>query len=795
MAKTTTAAIPDDEDDPATTSSGSPGVGSPYPPTGMSTIDAPLLTKDGKQLDLEARSVKTTAHALNIVSGTAQNNRTRAARTADIQSLHDGAPPRSAGLNADQGKSWQSNASTGWLSGIVGKVAQRFVNAIISQIYVSSSSLPTSVPDWKTKTDLLRAKFTNLIRAWDGNTGLINSLCVEDVLQGYTYAVFLDPYTYKPVMFKQDKAFVPELSGQHARDLQFFVAKMDYRLDEFISLFRDESAAAEVGYDIENCVQAANQAMMADPRADATTTQFRNFVDMINEGTLGLSFTNSSARIVPVWLLFNREYDGKVSFWLLRRDEGSNSGTAMAGVKLRFSFKLFKSMEDVLAMFSFEPGNGCIHSSKGLGRKLANLAVMKELFRNGIIDNSRMSGLTILRVDAKDKTKFAPTVLSPFIMLDKSIEIPQQQIVANAEAYRIVDTAIDGWAEQAVGAYLTQQLNDSAKTDKTATEASIDARREMESADIQIRRVLDQFANLTQIQQLRAMSEDNISDARAIYKKILDDAEADKPEIYEGHADTDPLCLRFLVEAMQVGISDEELVLWRDSPASPYAHVSDKPIQQGLAAVKQGFGNSTSVDQNVLDGMIIEGMVGADAAKQIFIPQANTTLQIEASRKQVEESATMSVTSLPIAVSPRDNHIIEGETVQKILTAVAPGLADPQADPKVLKNAELNLNHLGEHLQAATQLGQNKDPRFKELEKFYEGFKGQLQQVVQIVAQSAAAQAQVTQQIRQEVGSGIVNLPSQMSAVPGVPLDSATGSPGELPASVIPPAPQARFAA
>ena len=369
------------------------GQGSPLPAIGIATIDAPERTRNGygDSLKLEARSVKTVDHAWNICKATEQNNRTRAARTADIQSLHDGEPPRSSAAQTERGKSWQSNASTNWLAGIVGRVSQRFVNSIISQIYVTSSALPSMVGSSKPKTDLMRAKFTKLIRSWDGNTGLINSLAVETALQGYAYAVFLDPYTYKPTMFKQDRAFVPEQSGQHARDLQFFVAKMDYRLDEFLDLFKDEEAAKEVGYDIPNCVYAANNARMMDPREDATTTQFRKFVEMINEGVLGLTFTSTGPRIVSCWLLFNREYDGQVSFWLVHRDTGK---------MLRFSFKLFPKMQDAIAMFSFEPGNGCIHSSKGLGRKLASLTIMKELFRNGIIDNSRMSGLMVLRVDS-----------------------------------------------------------------------------------------------------------------------------------------------------------------------------------------------------------------------------------------------------------------------------------------------------------------------------------------------------------------------------------------------------------
>lgn len=725
------------DDTPQTDSGGS----SALPTTDQATIDAPATNKAGTALILEAKSVKSISHANNICTAVEANNRQRAARTADLQSLHDGQPPHSAAGQLEKAKSWQSNASTNWLAGIVGRVSQRFVNAIISQIYVSSSALPENFPEAKTKTDLMRMKFTQLVRSWDGYTGFINAECTETTLQGYCYAVFLDPYTWKPTFFKQDRAFVPEMSGQHARDLQFFVAKMDYRLDEFIALFRDEDSAREVGYDIDNCVFAANHAQMADPRADATTTQYRKFVEMINEGAIGLSFTNTGARIVPCWLLFNREYDGQVSFWLIARDSGK---------QLRFSFKLFPSMQHAISMFSFEPGNGCIHSSKGLGRKLANLAVMKELFRNSIIDNGRISGLTIIRADAADKSKFAPAIVAPFVIIDKSIEIPQQQFTANGEEYRIIDQLIDSWAEQAVGAYISQQLDDRGRTERTATEATIDARRETEAADIQIRRQLDQFASMTQVQQRRAFSDDYIAEARNLFNTIV--ALAENPQIaYEGHQNMDAEVLRTLVEIMEGGVSDEEIRLWRESPCSHYAHVTDAAVSQGLTAVAQAYSGNPNVDQAELVYRNIEGMVGADLAKRLFIPSADQTATSEAVRQQTIESVTMGTSSLPLPVSPRDNHILHGQTVQKLLTEIAaPMLSNPQADPATAKIAELNLNHLGEHLQMAAQTDVAKTPQFKELEKFYAGFKNQLAQVVQIKEQAQVAQAAVAEQIRTE---------------------------------------------
>lgn len=736
------------------------------PTTGQATIDAPATNQAGTELKLEARSVKSIAHANNICKATEQNNRTRAARTADIQALHDGQPPHSAAGQLEKAKSWQSNASTNWLAGIVGRVAQRFVSAIISQTYATNSALPDNLPDAKTKTDFLRMKFTQLVRSWDGDTGFINAECTETTLQGYCYAVFLDPYTWKPTFFKQDRAFVPEMSGQHARDLQFFVAKMDYRLDEFIALFRDEDAAKEVGYDIDNCVYAANHATMADPREDATTTQFRKFVEMINEGSIGLSFTNTGARIVPCWLLFNREYDGQVSFWLIGRDSGK---------QLRFSFKLFPSMQDAIAMFSFEPGNGCIHSSKGLGRKLANLAVMKELFRNSIIDNARISGLTIIRADAADKSKFAPAIVAPFVIVDKSVEIPQQQFSANGETYKVIDSMIDAWAEQAVGAYITQQIDDSGKTEKTATEATIDAKRETEAADIQIRRQLDQFSNMRQIQQKRTYSDDNIAEAKTIFDAIVAGA-ANEDAIYDGKQ-TDSVTLRNIVEILEFGVKPEELKLWRASPCSPYAHVTDAAVQHGLSAVATKYTGNPNIDQAELVFRDVEAMAGADLAKKLFIPTADQTVLAEAERQQQMESIAMSTSNLPLPVSPRDNHIVHGQTIQKMLTTIAaPLLAKTDTSEATSKIAELNLNHLGEHLQMAAATDLRKTPQFKELEKFYEGFKNQLAQVVQINAEAKVATDAVTSQIRNE---GIAS-----PAAPASTLDESAAAPAGSPVAV-----------
>jgi hypothetical protein len=154
----------------------------------------------------------------------------------------------------------------------------------------------------------------------------------------------------------------------------------------------------------------------------------------------------------------------------------------------------------------------------------------------------------------------------------------------------------------------------------------------------------------------------------------------------------------------------------------------------------------------------------------------------EAKRQQMIESTTMMSSQLPMPVSPRDNHLIHGQTIQELLTTIAaPVLSSPNPPPELMKATELNLNHLLEHLKVGSSMGLNKDPAFGELEKFAMGFKAQLEQVVQINTATAATTAVVQDKIRAE---GLPPAPEEeapLETAPGVPA-APIPFPSEAPA-------------
>lgn len=703
--------------------------------SGVVSIEAPPLVPgtsadNHPQLDFNARSIRSADQAWDLCKATESANKLRSERATLMELEYTGQPPYSQGAQIELAQSWESNISTGVMQGIVDRKVLRFTNAITGQIYLTRSSLPTTWPNWKQKSDLFDIHTTRLIQGWEHYETFISSSAKEDVLHGYGYAVFLDPFTWTPKFFKQDTAYVPDTSSQNAADLQFFVIKQDYLLHEFIDLFRDEKAAAEMGYKVENCVMAANNSEVKSPREDATTTEYRKFAEFISDGVLGLTYAASAPRIVKTYLLWNREYDGRVSFWIISRDDGT---------LLRFAPKIYKNFTEVTTLFSFQPGNGHLHSSKGLGRMLIGVVKATEKVRNKAIDNTFIGGLMVLKSPTKDRNKLQPVVHAPFIVMDSSIEELGSRFPINAKEFAEADTRLQTWIEQAGSSYLQAQVDATGKP-QTATEVSIDNAREQETQDITEGRWLNQTMRLFQTMQGRAYSDPNLAEGQALFQQIANGTQ-ETEEFYD-NTTGDRRCIQTVVDLLKDGMTIDEIKILRRAPAQGYAHTDDAVTSQGILAVKKGYTGNPNVDQVELDKRSVEALAGPDAAKALIIDQPDQTILAEATRMQMQESATMEALGQQVPVSPRDNHLIHGDVVMKLLQALGTQISQLGVDDSVMKQAELNLNHLGDHLQQYLQRGGvTQDQQYKILNDFYRTFKASLAQAVQIHEAARVADA------------------------------------------------------
>ena len=724
------------------------------------TIEAPEIKQNG-MLDLKGLSVRDHKHALNICNTLEQLNRRRSARCAAIQAWYDGQAPRSADMAAQRGQNWQSNFTSRHLAGLVDPAVMRAVQSINGQVYITKSTLPHHFADWKSKSDTFQSVTTRLIRSWDGFSSFLGKVAQENFLHGYAFAVWMDAETWKPTFYKQEDFFVQDKATQEVNKLQCFCARHDYQLHEFLELFMDSEAAELAGYDIENCIFSANHATIDSPHSDAYINNFRKFEDMIAEGTLGLTYTGAAgARIVKTWMLWNKEYDGKVSFWIIDRDSGK---------LLRYVNRAFDKMSEVLSLFTLEPANGTIHSSNGIGRKVIGLSVATEKSRNAMVDQAVMASVTMLKMPAKDRSKFAPVQMGPFTVFDSTIEVIQDKPAANTSMYADLDMRMQGWAQQATGSYITAMLRNDGK-DKTATQSAIDNQREQEQGDAVRSRWVDQFCKLVNQMQVRAYSDEAIKQAKNLFDESTSNPEYKAPT--EDEVGPEVLAL---LELFTFGLEESDIKYLRKAPASGLATVEDALSGRGIAAVVQVYSGNPNVNQTELIKRNIEQMAGPEAAKTLVIQDVDQTVAAEAIRAQLLEASTMLNLGVPVPVSSRDNHMVHAATLKQVIQATFPELSqNPTPNPKLMKAIELGLNHLAGHLAAAHAAG-IKTPELAELDSFHAKTLADVKNVVQIQANAAVGSqvgAAVGAQVAQGAAAQAQNTPPEAPAAqPEQPVD------------------------
>jgi hypothetical protein len=171
-------------------------------------------------------------------------------------------------------------------------------------------------------------------------------------------------------------------------------------------------------------------------------------------------------------------------------------------------------------------------------------------------------------------------------------------------------------------------------------------------------------------------------------------------------------------------------------------------------------------DQNKLDEMAGNRMIGFQTTKEIYVPQPSQTSDIEAQRQQQMEWTTM-LGGIGVMVSQRDPHMQHFQTIVPAVAdhlKIASQMPPVQVPKDLLQACKLGATHAEAHIQALMQQGANQRQlkpqilQMKDLEKM-------LNQLVQKVTQ-AEMMAQQMQMLAAQTG-GMAGMPGGPGGPPG----------------------------
>ena len=631
----------------------------------------PSTPELNRRMEGERLAVETAGQAEQVCLGLIEENKDRIVAAQEVQKELDAIEPiYNPQELAEAGKGWMSNVSTGALSAVAERVIPRLVLRVKTSKYLTASTLSAATPDYATKTEAYRNAVSQMIRSWPKFNIFLPRLAKEMVDHGYSYAYWTDPVEWRPKIARVDRAFVPNGTEQ-GEPPQFFMVKEYYRVNELWDMIKDRQAAEESGYDIDNVVEAINNAAPINLPSEGDESEARQYEDLKREMVASYGYAQGS-NTVEVWHLFVTEYNGKVSQWMLHGDTKQ---------ELFFAEERYESMDDVVVITPFQIGNGTVHGSLGVGKLAYDLAREIEKNRNASMDGFRnRMRMVIEYADPSDK----PEV--PLEIVDEAIFVMGGKTSGNAgmfpdnvEGGIVQDEFLRKLLEQKIGVYLFEPLTPQAP--KTATEAQIIALEGEELKNSVLDNWLSSFARLVAAISRRALGglsdDENAQELRESLLEIMDEDE-----------------LQFLID---------------HTPTQTIVDVTDADNQRITAWLESKVGNP-SYNQHEIQRLQGSLLVGADIVSQVLLPINDPTEEAEQSRLQLMEITEM-LNNVPMPVSPRDAHLIHigvliGE--ENPDTGENQGPIYQQINTGNIQGAYALINHIFQHVDyAENQLGEN----------------------------------------------------------------------------------------
>jgi hypothetical protein len=640
--------------------------GSGYPQNYLgAVIQSPKLDASGKPTQKSIRDIQM---ARDVIKTVIMAGRNRSIVNSRILAKYNAERPYDAYKLEAEGLGWRSNFTTKPLPSMIEKVGPRFVSAIDGLKYFTNSCLSSKWQNATEKTEVFRDAITTCIRNRKGWRTLIEDIAFNNALFGHSIVSWMDEYTWFPFHFQQDESFVADGTKADPRLAQIVVLKEVYLPHELFRQIKDREAAEVAGWNLKNTIVAINTAspIQVRDRLNVGGTLETWYQNALRELTIGASYMAGNSVIV-VYTLLAREVDGTVSHYRL-------AGPEMLEIFSRDN--RFPSMEDTVAFYSFQKGNGTLHGSKGVGRDIYELAGMIDRTRNEVVDRLIMSGKTIVQGDIKRIHTFKMSVIGSTVIFPNGWDILERKIDGNVDGFLKLDTYFNQLVDQLIGSTSVPQMEGAGEGMRSPAAWNLLANRQEEGQDVRISRFLEQFTCMIATMQKRICDSETIEDdAKEVQKCLL--------------------------EAM----TREEIDELAKSPVA--GTVKDlTPVKRQmiiqLAAEKKG---NPLYNQRQLEVEDLTARVGKDFVDKVLLPDADPTENAEQQRMQDLEMVLLSH-GQAVPVSPRDNHMIHLQILMPAAEQMGSQMQTGQFGTPAL---EAVLAHINEHYNQAIQSGVKKE--------------------------------------------------------------------------------------
>lgn len=600
---------------------------------------------------------------------------------------------------------------------------------------------PGLLAEWSNK---ISTRYQYALEDWDGLDMNMQMSQVQMVVHGSGPMIWEDEYDWRSSARVAGQVLLPDDASVDIDEWEDGPAcPRSYLPSVLWRKIKNEKAATARGWNVPACKRAIMKAA-PETMSGEWGLNFEYYEAELRKGATG--FDSKSKRIF-VADLFQKEFDGKIShFIVLREDEGSTetvTGEKQGDPEFGFLFRKigrFTSHSQITCPFIFDSGpDKQWHSVKGAGPKIFDFCSASDRVMMRALDGAmKASGVTVQAKDGKALQEAAFTDVSGGTVVGPGYEVIQQRVAPNLEAPLLAKRALGAILGDNTGNY-TQRLREENPA-PTLGQEQLSVQRESVLGDHDASRYL---------KQLDRFHRETFRRILAMGKKLFasrKDVAPDKDEKSESLTPSEKGALKFYRSLVQTdGIPEEILEFENFCRIKATRLVGNGSSQMRTIIGEKLLGMVGMMDERgrrFTQRQVVSGLAGENWADATFPPY--DTPQIVDSHISLAqlENNFLRIPGGKVLVDPSQDHVVHFQSHMQDDADHAQELQAGQGDPHaLLVHLEQSGPHMYEHIQAIASDPTRKD-QIKGMMEAWMNLSKMTDQLAQQVAEADQAAAE-----------------------------------------------------
>lgn len=398
------------------------------------------------------RRIKDAASAQTIVANLWEANKQRMLKEAAMQAMVDGNPPYNASKMRAAGRSGDANFNT---------LEAKALHSTSVVPYYDLFAGATHYVDIRTRlggeqekarwSGTITEEYDFMLRDWDGLDTQMQEMITEFVGFGRGYLVWDDMKSWRFHKIACSRIMVPDATPIDLERCELVVVLQDWTVAELNGKIRNEKAAKDAGWNISETIDAIESAVPSDPAVpdDPVAAQ-----QQLRDNDLYVSARSST---VPTATLFVREFSGKWSEYLVRRDQIPADSPNNDRPPVSYLFKAedrYENLRQCINPFFFEVRSGSWNGASGLLRDIFAIMQLKDRIACAQADAVFLRNSLVLQPrTALDKQRMNLMQVGRITWIPDGVEVHQSQILGDITSTIEVSRELTMMTERNTGIY------------------------------------------------------------------------------------------------------------------------------------------------------------------------------------------------------------------------------------------------------------------------------------------------------------------------------------------------------